>query len=220
MKLRNRVTKTGITCVLLVFAGFVVFASTAQAGTVDFGTLPVGLWNSSETPGVTITLEDGSGPVGTPFISGFPGICNGYCDDYPTANILDFTFSSPVTGLSFIFNNEGDNAGYNGDTTGTTFTAYDGSVIVFTGNLSDIEGALVSLPATDTITQLVINNNCGRSSCNGGNWWYDVSGLTFTDVSGTTFTPASSPTPEPSSLLLLGTGLLSLGPFLRRFIHS
>lgn len=41
-------------------------------------------------------------------------------------------------------------------------------------------------------------------------------GTSFSTSSGFNYAAPTSPVPEPSSLLLLGTGLLSVGPFLRR----
>lgn len=221
-----KTTITIFACAVLFCAALLAMAPSASAdSTIDFTSLSAGLLTSAETPGVTVTLEGGPNNLtpNTPWVlsSGF-GIINnnfgsGPSEAYPTNNIIDFLFSSPVSGVSFFFNNEGNNYGYNGDTTGTTYTAYDGATVVATGNLSAVEGALVSLSPSEIITELVINNNCGTTDCNSdttsgsyGDWYYEVDSLTYTTT-----------VPEPSSFLLLGVGLFGIAllrPLRRRQI--
>ena len=83
------------------------------------------------------------------------------------------------------------------DFTGTPVLAFD-----FTSSLTDA-GGTIALGFGQGIQQC-LDVPCGVS--------FIVDGLT----GGSVVSSSASPTPEPSSLLLLGTGLLGLGPFLLR----
>jgi hypothetical protein len=84
-------------------------------------------------------------------------------------------------------------------------------VLLFETNFSSFNGNTFF---TSTVTYPASQNN-SKISCDGGcsNPYY------FSLFNSGSATPVS-PTPEPSSLLLLATGLLGLAPFIRRFAQS
>src|SRR5271169_1322770 len=113
---------------LLFCAALVAAATSANAGTLNFSALTTGTVVNTQFPGIVFSLE-GAGPVtsGSPVVDdGLGGLMNSPAAteesiDYPTAEILDIAFTTPVDAVSFTFNNYGDN--------GTSaFTAYGPSL--------------------------------------------------------------------------------------------
>jgi hypothetical protein len=180
------------------------FAATAAlATTYDFTTLPVGAVAPNTYAGVTITEQNPGGADVTDAqanIGVVPGLTNsqlGYGGDpsgfnypyYPTEQQIVFAFASPTSGVSFTFDNEGDNGI-------TTYTAYDGATVVSSANIGLDNGVLEIVPGS-AITSLVVDNQ-------GNNWIYGISNLTFGAV------------PEPGTWALMMVGMGLLGAFARR----
>lgn len=106
-------------------------------------------------------------------------------------NPLQITFATPVSGFSILVTNNIPD----------TFTAAD--------NLGDSSSAFLALNSEQTfslsgsgITSVTI------SAANNSSWDFAIDNVTFT--------PTTAATPEPSSLVLLGTGLAALARFGRR----
>lgn len=158
MKSKLSVAVIGVLCIFPLSGGRPAAAATV---TIDFSTLAAGTAVTNQYPGVIFSL------MGEPDHSGPPKVnIEGYLVNstnvtatglFPTANILDISFASPVYFVSFIFYNGGDNlAIYN---VGSTFTAYNGGNTVASGPLDTTEGppAVFISPGID---DLQINNNC------------------------------------------------------------
>jgi hypothetical protein len=151
----NRITFTVLFCVVLIAA-----LPIAQAGTVDFSGLANSTAVTNQYPGVVFSLQGGPDSAGPPTIwnweSSGGALGNSTTYDYPTANILDIAFTSPVFALSFTFDNEGDNGL-------TYYTAYDSSHnVVSTLNIASVPPgfpgfSLITVPGTG-IADLQINN--------------------------------------------------------------
>jgi hypothetical protein len=189
---------------LLFCTAFVVAATSANAATINFDTLPTGTVVSTQFSGLVFSLA-GSGPVtsGSPVVDQtFGGLMNspaatGDSVDYPTATILNIAFATGADSVSFTFDNYGDN--------GTSaFTALGpGAVVVDTAIIPNDGSSFQTVTVTGTdITDLQITN--GEP---GTDWGFAVGSLTYTPLAAT---------PEPSSLMLLGTGILGLAGMARR----
>ena len=181
----------------LVFAVALAVSAAASSESVNFTTTAPGTAVTS-APGVTFDLQGGPDSSGPPTIGGYYcptcGLTNSTnggagITSYPTASILDIAFTSPA-----------DNWGSGN---GTYYTAWDGATVVSSGLADTTAGsfALYAVSGSD-ITDLQINNNTGGDS----NWVFGVGELNFT------------PTPEPSSLLLFGTGILAMAGLFGRKI--
>lgn len=187
---------------VLTAAGLSVFATAANAATLDFTTLTPGTAVTT-TPLVTVSLAggpDSSGParIGYGFFdtavslnnstnAGELDIDGNSTDSYPTANILNFAFDRASSAISFTFNNYGSG-------NGTFYTAFGaGNVVVSTGIIDSINDFSTVTVGGAGITSLQINNNVGPND----SYVFGVGQLNFT------------PVPEPTSwaMMIVGFGI-------------
>jgi hypothetical protein len=172
--------------------------------TIDFKTYSAGT-AVTNVNGVTFSLLGGPDSSGAPLIgpaNGIPmGLSNSSNSGYPTANILDVAFGTPVSGLSFYFNNFGFNAFYHG----SYFEAFDSTHnLLASGDLSTQDGNENNIVLANGIADLQFNNGMASWSST-SSWYFAVPSITFDPVA----------IPEPAGLAIFGAGVAGLG-LLRR----
>jgi hypothetical protein len=190
-----RISPAALACATLLAA-----ISIAHAGTIDFSGLADGTFINNQYPGVVFSLQGGPDSSGSPMTFNWNGeaVANSNNSAYPTANILDMAFTSPVSGVSFTFDNDGSS------NTATYYTAFDAlHNVIDSANISAMQVFGLVTVTGSGIQDLQINNGVGPTE----NWYFSVQKLTFS--------PSSS-VPEPASLTLFGSALIGLVAVRRR----
>jgi hypothetical protein len=184
-----------------ILAGAVIAASitttAAQATTVsiDFTALASGTTVTNQYANVTFSLAGGLAS-GAPQIAYYgEGLSNSpTAGEYPTADSLVATFTTPVSGVSFSFNNEG----YNG---ANNYRVYSPTAVLLTSGALDGNGRVFYALAESNIGSIVWSNGLGTS----GNWTQALSTLSF-----------NTGVPEPTSWALMIGGFGLVGAAMRR----
>lgn len=190
--------------VLLTGAAAMAFSALVSASAADAALIAdfagYADYTAVTTVGIaTFSLQQGAYgdaayATGSPVVH-YGGLSNSNSGAYPTASILDVSFSQAVGGVSFTFNNEGANysSGATAYNSANTVVGY-----VALGNYNCAYGCTKSITGPG-ITDLKFSNGTGG----GGSWIFALNSL-------------STAVPEPSSWALMLGGLGFIGYVLRR----
>jgi hypothetical protein len=167
--------------------------ASASAINLDFSGYAWGTTLSSLN-GVSFSLAGGENDSGSPMTSDWIGsgeLTNSNSAEYPTANILKFSFSQAVTDVSFNFDNEGYSASGRGHSYFQAFSAAGTllDTVYYTGATSYTFGD------TTGISSIEFNNGTGGTD----SWIFGVESLRATAV----------PEPTETALFLAGLGLVA-----------
>ena len=189
----KRASLTLAALVLLVASG-----GLATADTINFSSYATGT-AITNLDGITFSLIGGPDSSGPPLI-GYDdaqptGLTNSTNPDYPTANILDFKFSGPVSGVSFTFNDYGSDP-YG---SGSYYQAFAGATLLEQGNVTGSDGSTVFTLTASGITDLQFANGTGGSN----SWYFAVPMITFTAAS----------VPEPATFTMFGIGIVGVAGY-------
>jgi hypothetical protein len=185
----------------LIVLSAIMFIGTAPANAdtvnINFQSYPF-LTPISSLDGVTFSTFGGPGPAGTPAISsadwGNNGLSNSLSGDYPTDQILQFTFDGLASNITFNFDNYGSSSSGRGDSFVQAFDS--GGNLLETDFIANLQSQSFTLSASG-ISYIQFNNNTGGTD----SWLFDIGSLHAT----------VSAVPEPSTWAMMLLGFCGLG---------
>lgn len=180
---------------------------TANAATINFGSFTAGTVLTNQVAGLTFSMSGGPTTATAPIVGyGYfdavlslnnSGNFGSGTDGYPTGATVTIDFASAVSGVSFTFNNYGNNTGND-----SIYQAFDAAnALISSGSLANVNGFSLVNVAGSGIKSLVISNGSGG----GYNWVYGVGELTY-----------NGGVPEPAAWAMMLAGFGLVGAAMRR----
>lgn len=180
---------------------------TANAATINFGSFTAGTVLTNQVAGLTFSMSGGPTTATAPIVGyGYfdavlslnnSGNFGSGTDGYPTGAAVTIDFASSVSGVSFTFNNYGNNTGND-----SIYQAFDAAnALISSGSLANVNGFSLVNVAGSGIKSLVISNGSGG----GYNWVYGVGELSY-----------NGGVPEPAAWAMMLAGFGLVGAAMRR----
>lgn len=180
---------------------------TANAATINFGSFTAGTVLTNQVAGLTFSMSGGPTTATAPIVGyGYfdavlslnnSGNFGSGTDGYPTGATVTIDFASAVSGVSFTFNNYGNNTGND-----SIYQAFDAAnALISSGSLANVNGFSLVNVAGSGIKSLVISNGSGG----GYNWVYGVGELSY-----------NGGVPEPAAWAMMLAGFGLVGAAMRR----